>query len=122
MGSEESLELRTPRDEEDAKSSINQKSGSTGASSDYKARVERDLVQKQAEVTALEGVVDELNAELSLAQQKLSDILKEQSNQQMVQSDQIERWREEQQQNVIDSQEKVKIKNPNFVVCFRYRS
>ena len=120
MGSEESLELRTPRDEEDAKSSINPKSGSTGASSDYKAQVERDLVQKQAEVTALEGVVDELNAELSLAQQKLSDILKEQSNQQMVQSDQIGRWREEQQQNAIDSQDKVKIKNPKFL-CIRYR-
>ena len=106
MGSEGSLELRTPRDEQDAQSSV-LKSDTTGASSDYKARMERDLVQKQAEVTALEGVVDELNAELSLAQQKLSYILKEPSNQQMVQSDQIERWREEQQQSALDSQFRV---------------
>lgn len=69
----------------------------------YRAQMERNLAEKQADINQLESVVNELNAELSLAQTKLTDLLHQQSTNQGVQSDQIDKWRREQQASVDES-------------------
>ena len=67
------------------------------SNSTYRAKMEQNLAQKQNDINQLELVVGELNAELSLAQSKLTDLLHQQSSSQVTQSDQINQWRREQQ-------------------------
>jgi ribosomal protein L29 len=76
--------------------------------SEFRAQMERNLAEKQKDINQLEQVVTELNAELNLAQTKLTDLLHQQSHKQIAQSDEIDQWRRDQQYTVDESKSIIK--------------